>query len=185
MKENLTNIHSFNTTDVSLQPDSSDHDNEALHKPSNSQLSSCNERGRSRHSTKSFVRRPSSKSIRRDRQLQKIQAMAYTSILSPYFPRHVSLERPYDRPLSPTTRQFFDKHVFYPSSNPDRFQDVLSSNRCLRCFSRYHEGKSCPIFDYPTPQLCPFCRFLYHDEQDCIYKDEHIFDSDQSDQSST
>ena len=204
MRDSLTNIHSFATTDVSLQPDSSDHDNEALHKPSNSQLSSCNvSRGRSRtkknakqpsdstkergshNSTKPFVHRPSSKSIERDRQLKKIQAMAYTSILSPYFPRHVSLERPYYRPLSPTTRQFFDEHVFYPSSNPNRFQDVLSTNRCLRCFSSNHEGKSCTVFDYPTPRICPFCRFLYHDEQDCIYKDEHIYDSDLTDLSST
>ena len=126
MKENLTNIHSFNTTDVSLQPDSSNHDNEALHKPSNSQLSSCNvSRGRSRtkknakqpsdstnerishNSTKPSVHRKSSKFTKRGRQLEKIQVMAFTSILSPYFPRRVSLERPYDRPLSPPTRHFF------------------------------------------------------------------------------
>ena len=149
------------------------------------QPSRSSSRGRSRHSTKSFVRRPSSKSIRRDHQLQKIQAMQYTSVLSAFFPRHESLERPYYRPLSPITRQIFDEHVFYPSSNPNRFQDVLSTNRCLRCYSSNHEGKSCPVFDYPTPRLCPFCRFLYHDEQDCIYKDEHIYDSDLSDQSST
>ena len=27
-----------------------------------------------------------------------------------------------------------------------------------------HEGKSCTVFDYSTPRICPFCRFLYHDE---------------------
>ena len=147
------------------------------------QPSRSSSRGRSRHSTKS--RRPSSKSINRDPLLTKINNMMYTSIKSPYFPMHENIEWPYYRPLSPNTRRYYDEHVFYPSNDPHRFQDVLSTNRCLRCYSSNHEGKSCPVFDYPTPRLCPFCRFLYHDEQDCIYKDEHIYDSDLSDHSST
>ena len=69
--------------------------------------------------------------------------MAFTSILSPYFPRYESIERPYDRPLSPTTCQFLDENVFYPSSKPDRFEDVFSSGRCLRCYSKDHEGTRC------------------------------------------
>ena len=104
--------------------------------------------------------------------------MAFTSILSPYFPRYESIERPYDRPLSPTTRQFFDKNVFYPSNKPDQFQDVFSSDRCLRCYSKNHEGKNCPIFNNPTPKICPYCRFLYHDRQECIYKKCHTFAND-------
>ena len=109
----------------------------------------------------------------------------YTSIKSPYFPMHENIEWPYYRPLSPNTRRYYDEHVFYPSNDPYRFQDVLSTDRCLRCFSSNHEGKSCTMYLYPTPRICPFCRFLYHDEQDCIYKDQHIYDSELTDLSST
>ena len=147
------------------------------------QPSRSSSRGRSRHSTKS--RRPSSKSINRDPLLTKINNMMYTSIKSPYFPMHENIEWPYYRPLSPNTRRYYDEHVFYPSNDPYRFQDVLTTDRCLRCFSSNHEGKSCTMYLYPTPRICPFCRFLYHDEQDCIYKDQHIYDSELTDLSST
>ena len=125
--KNLTNTHSLSTTDVSPKPNSSKNDIKTPYKSSASQSSSYNvSRGRSctkkharqssdstsverisHNSTKPSVHRPSSKSTKRGRQLEKIQVMAFTSILSPYFPRRVSVERPYDHPLSPTTRHFF------------------------------------------------------------------------------
>ena len=111
--------------------------------------------------SRSPVHRPSPKSPKRDRQLKKIRgsqryesnhdmqqrinAMAFSTTRHPSGQRYESIERPYDRPLSPITCQFLDENVFYPSSKPDRFKDVLTSNCCLCCYSVDHEDDSCPV----------------------------------------
>ena len=51
-----------------------------------------------------------------------------------------SVERPFHRPLTPNTRQFYSDKVFNSSPTPDRFKDVFSSGRCIRCYSSRHIG---------------------------------------------
>ena len=86
--------------------------------------------------------------------------------------RHESIKDPFKRPLSPATRDFYNKKIFTPSKNPDRFKDVFLSGRCLRCFSSNHIGRDCPKITVPCPTICRHCRYLYHPDDLCPYKND-------------
>lgn len=102
----------------------------------------------------------------------RINAMAFASSRHPSYPRYESIERPFKKALSPATRFFYDQKVFIQSKNPDRFKDVFISGRCLRCYSKNHKGRDCPMFTAPCPSFCSHCRFLYHDTKMCPYKND-------------
>ena len=96
----------------------------------------------------------------------------YTSTRHTSHMRHESIKDPFKRPLSPATRDFYNKKIFAPSKNPDRFKDVFLSGRCLRCFSSNHIGRDCPKITVPCPTICRHCRYLYHPDDLCPYKND-------------
>ena len=44
------------------------------------------------------------------------------------------------RPLTPNTYQHLKNNFFMKTANPERFKDVFSSKRCLRCYGLNHAG---------------------------------------------
>ena len=133
--------------------------------------------GRSRQPSKSPSR---GQQMKKTKQLQRstsgfntqerINAMAFSSTRHPSGQRVKSIERPFHRPLTPNTRQFYSDKVFKDSPTPDRFKDVFSSGRCIRCYCSRHIGTDCPKFTLPCPCICYHCRFLYHESDQCPYK---------------
>ena len=101
---------------------------------------------------------------------ERIDAMAYSSTRHPSGTRYKSIERPFNKPLTSDNCQFYNDNVFIESLNPDRFKDVFSSGRCIRCYSSRHIGKDCPKFTLPYSRVCYHCRFLYHESDHCPYK---------------
>ena len=96
--------------------------------------------------------------------------MALTSNRHPSQRRRESIDRLFARPLTPNTRRVYNEKIFYPTSKPDRFQDVFLSRSCLRCYSSQHVGTDCNMFTKPCPRICKHWRYLYHPTSDCPYK---------------
>ena len=53
-----------------------------------------------------------------------------------------------------------------PVKNSEKFKDVRSRNKCLRCYGD-HRANDCPEFTVRTPTPCQYCRYLYHPTELC------------------
>ena len=130
-----------------------------------------NSRGRPRSKT------PTNTSSRSNSQayIAELDTLAYYSIhsKSPNFKRKASLPTIFRRPLTPRTYNHLQKTYFFKTSGAERFKDVLTKKKCLRCYSSNHRASNCPMFTSPTPVPCRLCVHLFHETQKCPYFDKN------------
>jgi hypothetical protein len=125
--------------------------------------------GRSVEKITPAARSPSSDSS----ALQQIEAMQFHSIHSSENDRRKkSMAGVFRRPLTPNTYQHLKNNFFMKTANPERFKDVFSSKRCLRCYGLNHLASTCRRFTQPWPEPCRNCHFLYHDTTLCPFYDK-------------
>ena len=74
------------------------------------------------------------------------------------------------RQMTPYTMQHLRETYFDPTS-AEKFKNVWTDKRCLRCFSNTHGAIACPVYTRPTPNVCKFCHYLYHSADKCIFFD--------------
>ena len=100
----------------------------------------------------------------------ELDTLAYYSIhsKSPNVKRKSSLPTIFRRPLTPNTYNHLKNTYFYNTSGAERFKDVFTRKKCLRCYGD-HRASNCTKFTSPTPVPCRLCVHLFHDTQKCPY----------------
>ena len=104
----------------------------------------------------------------------EVEVLQYYSVLSKSPSRIDSTPKPvpsvYRRQMTPNTMKYFRDTLFFPTT-AEKFKSVWLEKRCLRCFSQEHRAVACPVYTSPTPNVCKFCHYLYHNPDKCIYFD--------------
>ena len=131
-----------------------------------------NSRGRPRSKTPT---NSSSRSNSTAAYIAELDPLAFYSIhsKSPNFKKKASLPTIFRRPLTPNTYNYLKKTYFYKTSGAERFKDVLTKKKCLRCYSSNHRASNCTVFTSPTPVPCRLCVHLFHETQKCPYFDKN------------
>ena len=102
----------------------------------------------------------------------EVDALQYHTIFSesPGPRRKTSMPSMFRRALTPKTMEHL-KGTYFHKTNANKFSDVRTSNRCLRCYSSRHLASTCPRFTRPCVNPCRLCWYLFHPSQDCPYFD--------------
>ena len=102
----------------------------------------------------------------------EVEALQYHTIFSesPGPRRKTSMPSMFRRALTPKTLGHL-KETYFHKTNANKFSDVRTANRCLRCYSSRHLASTCPRFTRPCVNPCRLCWYLFHPSHDCPYFD--------------
>ena len=130
-------------------------------------------RGNSNNSAYSNQSRASSRASSTSSLDGQLKAVQYHTRESRSRNKHQKVKMPsLFRNQSPSSRKVWEDSYFMDTKNPDKFKDVMSSKKCLRCYSSTHLANACRRFRTPCPTPCFYCRYLFHPPSEC-----HMHDS--------
>jgi YesN/AraC family two-component response regulator len=130
-------------------------------------------RGNSNNSAYSNQSRASSRASSTSSLDGQLKAVQYHTTASHSRNKHQKVKMPsLFRNQSPSSRKVWEDSYFMETKNPEKFKDVMSSKKCLRCYSSKHLANACRRFRTPCPTPCIYCRYLFHPHSEC-----HMHDS--------
>ena len=136
--------------------------------PPRRQQSQSPRRGQQQQRGRSPGRPPtlSSKDMKLDEDIESLQYYSRYST-SPQAVRKQSIPGIFRRSLTPKSKMHLKESYFYPTSGDQKFANVRTTGKCLRCYGSDHKAAACRVYTMPTPTPCRACMHLYHPTEKC------------------